>query len=103
MNIWNSRAAALAAVGLMGCGKGETPKAETPPAATVMAAPTLYAFVTNEDSRDLTIVDATTFQVVATVPVGTRPRGVKVSPDGKTVYVALSGSPRCPPSMPDEE
>ncbi|HTO73412.1 MAG TPA: hypothetical protein VMJ30_06320, partial [Gemmatimonadales bacterium] len=103
MNIWNSRAAALAAVALMGCSKAEAPKGEVPAAATVMAAPTLYAFVSNEDSRDMTIIDATTYQVVGTVPVGTRPRGIKVSPDGKTVYVALSGSPRCPPTMPDEE
>ena len=40
---------------------------------------------------------------MATIPVGTRPRGVRISPDGKTVFVALSGSPKCPPTMPDEE
>jgi YVTN family beta-propeller protein len=61
------------------------------------------AYVTNEDSRELTVVDVTTDSVVATIPVGTRPRGVAVSPDGRTVYVALSGSPKCPPSMSDEE
>ena len=41
--------------------------------------------------------------VVATIDVGTRPRGVVVSADGKQIYVALSGSPKCPPAMPDEE
>src|SRR4051795_3366729 len=61
------------------------------------------AYVTNEDSQNLTVIDTRTDSVVATISVGTRPRGVKVSPDGKTVYVALSGSPKCPPSMPDEE
>jgi PQQ-dependent catabolism-associated beta-propeller protein len=61
------------------------------------------AYVTNEDSQNLTVIDTRTNSVVATIPVGTRPRGVKVSPDGRTVYVALSGSPKCPPSMPDEE
>ena len=60
-------------------------------------------YVTNEDSRDLTVIDATTDSVIATIFVGTRPRGVKVSPDGRTVYVALSGSPKCPPTMPDGE
>ncbi|HSJ75241.1 MAG TPA: beta-propeller fold lactonase family protein, partial [Gemmatimonadales bacterium] len=60
-------------------------------------------YVTNEDSQNLTVIDTRTDSVVATISVGTRPRGVKVSPDGKTVYVALSGSPKCPPSMPDEE
>jgi YVTN family beta-propeller protein len=61
------------------------------------------AYVTNEDGQNLTVIDTRSDSVVATIPVGTRPRGVKVSPDGRTVYVALSGSPKCPPSMPDEE
>ena len=41
--------------------------------------------------------------MVGTIPVGTRPRGIRLSEDGRTVFVALSGSPRCPPTMPDEE
>ena len=61
------------------------------------------AYVTNEDSNELTIIDTGADTVIATIPVGTRPRGVKVTPDGKTVFVALSGSPKCPPTMPDEE
>src|SRR5690349_18073543 len=63
----------------------------------------LIAYVTNEGSEELTIIDTRTDSAVATIPVGTRPRGVRVSRDGKTVFVALSGSPRCPPTMPDEE
>lgn len=50
-----------------------------------------------------TVIDASRDSVVATIKVGSRSRGVKVSPDGRTVYVALSGSPKCPPTMPDEE
>jgi PQQ-dependent catabolism-associated beta-propeller protein len=61
------------------------------------------AYVTNEDSQNLSVIDTRTDSLIATIPVGTRPRGVKVSPDGRLVYVALSGSPKCPPSMPDEE
>jgi PQQ-dependent catabolism-associated beta-propeller protein len=61
------------------------------------------AYVTNEDSQELSVIDTRTDSVVATIPVGTRPRGVRVSADGKTVFVALSGSPKCPPTMPDEE
>ncbi|MGH7702797.1 MAG: beta-propeller fold lactonase family protein, partial [Gemmatimonadales bacterium] len=73
-------------------------------AASTAAAPSVeLAYVTNEDSQDLTVIETATDRVIATIPVGTRPRGVKVSPDGRTVYVALSGSPKCPPSMPDEE
>jgi len=63
----------------------------------------LLAYATNEDSQELTVIDTRTDSVVASIPVGTRPRGVRVSADGRTVFVALSGSPKCPPSMPDEE
>ena len=79
------------------------PKAGEKPAEAVSGPGGDLVYVTNEDSRDLTIIDASTDSVIATIFVGTRPRGVKVSPDGKTVYVALSGSPKCPPTMPDEE
>jgi YVTN family beta-propeller protein len=98
--------AALVAA-LAACGRSKTPPASTDSAATAAAAEpggkALLAYVTNEGSEELTVIDTRTDSVVATIPVGTRPRGVKVSPDGKTVFVALSGSPRCPPTMPDKE
>lgn len=50
-------------------------------------------FVSNEKSGDLTVIDGNTLQAVATIPVGKRPRGIHASPDGRTVYVALSGTP----------
>mgnify|MGYP003335382373 CR=1 FL=1 len=49
--------------------------------------------VTNERSGDLSVIDSETHSVVATVPLGKRPRGIHASPDGKLIYVALSGSP----------
>jgi YVTN family beta-propeller protein len=49
--------------------------------------------VSNEKSGDVTVIDGTTFKVKGTIPVGKRPRGIHASPDGKTVYVALSGTP----------
>src|ERR687898_445125 len=61
------------------------------------------AYVTNEGSGELTIIEPSNDSVVGTITVGTRPRGIRLSEDGRTVYVALSGSPRCPPTMPDEE
>jgi PQQ-dependent catabolism-associated beta-propeller protein len=70
---------------------------------TTAAEPGLLAYVTNEGSEELSIIDTHGDSVMATVPVGTRPRGVRISSDGKTIFVALSGSPRCPPTMPDEE
>jgi YVTN family beta-propeller protein len=59
--------------------------------------PRLY--VTNEISGDLSVIDLRTSSVVATIPVGKRPRGVRVSPDRTTLYVALSGSPIAGPGV----
>ena len=38
-------------------------------------------------------------QAVATVPLGKRARGIHPSADGKTIFVALSGSPLAPPGV----
>lgn len=59
-------------------------------------------YVTNEDSNSVTMISGDTHEVIATIPVGKRPRGIKVSPDGSVFYVALSGSPKCPPTMDDD-
>jgi len=50
-------------------------------------------FVSNERSGDVTLIDGRDFHVVATIAVGKRPRGIHASADGRTVYVALSGTP----------
>ncbi|MES2605243.1 MAG: beta-propeller fold lactonase family protein, partial [Pseudomonadota bacterium] len=60
-------------------------------------------YVTNEDSNNVSIIDGASNAVLATVDVGKRPRGLKVSPDGTRLYVAVSGAPKCPPTMDDEE
>lgn len=57
----------------------------------------LRAFVTNEDSNDVTVIDVGRLKVVATIQVGKRPRGARLSPDGAWLYVALSASPEAPP------
>ena len=57
-------------------------------------------FVSNEKSGDVTVIDGGNLKVVATIPVGKRPRGIQSSPDGKSVYVALSGTPiALPPKL----
>src|SRR6478609_8116340 len=60
-----------------------------------------WVCVTNERSGDVTIIDGASHAVVATIPVGKRPRGVHPSPDGKFLYVALSGSPIAGPPKLD--
>jgi YVTN family beta-propeller protein len=63
----------------------------------VHAAGAYRVYVTNELSGDLSIIDGATHDVIATVPLGKRPRGIQMSPDGRYLYVALSGSPLAPP------
>jgi len=56
-------------------------------------------FVTNEDDGTVTVIDATSFAVVETIHVGQRPRGARVSRDGKWLYVALGGSLKAGPGV----
>lgn len=62
--------------------------------AVVAAEPSGFLVcVSNERSDDVTIIDGSSQQVLATIPVGKRPRGIHASSDGKTLFVAVSGSP----------
>lgn len=56
-------------------------------------------YVTNEVSGDLTVIDPATESAIATIPLGRRPRGIRSSPDGRQLYIALSGSPISPPGV----
>jgi YVTN family beta-propeller protein len=60
-------------------------------------------FVSNEMSGDVSVVDTAKLAVVASIPVGKRPRGLKLSPDGAHVYVALSGSPAGGPGVDESK
>src|SRR5439155_2477337 len=51
--------------------------------------PTIY--VTNQLDNTLSVIDGSNYKVVATVPVGTSPAGVAVSPDGRYAYIAEGG------------
>lgn len=68
-----------------------------------LVAADYLVYASNEDSNELSIIDPGSNETIGTIAVGKRPRGVRISPDGAKVYVALSGSPKCPPSMPDSE
>jgi len=58
----------------------------------VAAESNLVICVSNEKSGDVTLIDDSQ-KIIATIPVGKRPRGIHTSPDGRLLYVALSGSP----------
>ena len=70
-------------------------------ARAAQAAGELY--VSTEDGGEIAVVDPDRGEVVARIPVGKRPRGVKLSRDGKQLYVALSGSPRSGPGVDESK
>ena len=53
------------------------------------AAPALAytAYVTNERDNTVSVVDLDKMETVKTIPVGQRPRGIVISPDGKFLYI----------------
>lgn len=66
-----------------------------------LAASPYWVCVSNERSNDVTIFDGEDLSVVATIDVGKRPRGIHASPDGRRLYVALSGTPMSGPPQLD--
>jgi YVTN family beta-propeller protein len=83
---------ACIAVVLAGC-SSPAPVQEAAKPAAPAESDKFKLYVTNEVSGDMTIIDSADYHVIATVPLGKRPRGIHASPDRKTIYVALSGSP----------
>jgi YVTN family beta-propeller protein len=86
-----SRAGAHALLVTLGCVNAGCRDAESPA--------TTRAFVSNEDAGTVSVIDTQRGVVLATIPVGKRPRGLKLSSDRQTLYVALSGSPKAPPGV----
>lgn len=74
------------AIFLISCNRTNTSSETTAP-------PPYLVYVTNETSGDLSVIDPVKMEVIASVPLGKRPRGIHAGPDRKTIYVALSGSP----------
>ena len=83
--------AALGFFALLSCHSAVRPAADGP------ASGNSLIYVTNEESNEITLIDGRTDTPVANIFVGKRPRGLKVSQDGKSLFVALSGSPMSPP------
>ena len=51
-------------------------------------------FVSNEGSNQVTIVDGASGRIEGQLATGPRPRGIALSRDGKTLYVAASNANR---------
>src|SRR3954454_3675212 len=58
--------------------------------------------VSNERGGTVTLVDGASQEIVSTIPVGKRPRGIHASPDGRTLFVAVSGTPISGPPALDK-
>ena len=52
------------------------------------------AYVSNEDGNSVSVIDTQRAEVIATIDVGKRPRGMKVDRAGKRLFVAVSGLPK---------
>ena len=87
-------------------GSSSTPPATTPAPAppsapAAPAGPRIY--VSDETGSRVVVVDPATRQVVRSIDVGKRPRGISVSNDGKLIFVALSGSPIAGPGVDESK
>lgn len=56
---------------------------------SVDPARAFLAYVSNEKSNTVSVIDTDKMETIATIKTGQRPRGIEVSRDGKFVYVAL--------------
>jgi YVTN family beta-propeller protein len=69
------------------------PASDTAKSANATVQGPYGVYVTNEVSGDLSVIDPATHRLIATLPLGKRPRGIRVAPDRAELYIALSGSP----------
>jgi YVTN family beta-propeller protein len=60
-------------------------------------------YLSTESGGEIVAVDPESAMVMVRIPVGKRPRGLKVSRDGKLLFVALSGSPRGGPNVDESK
>ena len=100
----------LATAAAAGCNRSapEPAKSAAPPAQSAptpapkpTSGPRIY--VSDETGKDIVVVDPVAGEVVGRIEVGKRPRGVKLSKDGKQLLIALSGSPLGGPNVDESK
>lgn len=92
------------AVAAAACGRESVPPAPAPAAPVAsMTSPGAKLYVSDETGGEVVVVDPVEGRVLGRIAVGKRPRGQKISHDGKTLYVALSGSPIAGPGVDEDK
>src|SRR4051812_17294677 len=69
----------------------------------VTETPGTHVFVSDETGGNVVVLDPDRGEVVERIAVGKRPRGIRLSADGRTLYVALSGSPIAGPGVDESK
>jgi len=65
----------------------------TSPIWGVMATDGVHAFIVNQGSNDVSVIDTFLDKVIATIPVGSSPNYAVFEPTNQRVYVSNTGSP----------
>lgn len=61
-------------------------------------------YVADEEGNTVSVIDATSFKRIGSIPVGQGPHNVQVAPDGKQVWVTNNGEPaKAVHNMPKSE
>ncbi|HET7553235.1 MAG TPA: cytochrome D1 domain-containing protein [Gemmatimonadaceae bacterium] len=92
--------------GLAACGGGEKGGVGSESAASAArteTGPSALVYVSDEVGDSIYVIDASTDSVVEVFRAGQRPRGVRLSRDGKSLIVAVSGSPRGGPGVDESK
>src|SRR3954449_9636211 len=78
-----------------------SPASSPAPPAPAPPGPRLY--VSDETGGNVVVVDPVGGQVLEKIAVGKRPRGIRLSRDGKELLIALSGSPIAGPGVDESK
>jgi YVTN family beta-propeller protein len=94
----------MIAVVAIACGEPAPPPPPPAPTATpvlTVGGPRVY--ISDETGGAIIVIDPATRQMLGRIPVGKRPRGLRLSHDGKQLFVALSGSPIAGPGVDESK
>jgi YVTN family beta-propeller protein len=99
----NARTLLVAGAIVLGSACSRDQKATPTPSEQKTTASRPLIYVSDEIGGEIVAVDPASAEVVTRIPVGKRPRGIKLSRDGKLLYVAVTGSPMGGPNVDESK